>query len=97
MKLHTIKGEDIGSEMMPTRILPRFYINEADLPEIASWELGGKYLLMIEVEMTGNRIDEHGDDAGSKEADLKVTKISSIDDVSDDHFEKMLAKAKSNG
>ena len=39
--------------MMGEKQLPEFYLRQEDLPEIAKWEVGGSYYLVMKVEMTG--------------------------------------------
>jgi len=38
--------------MMGEKQLPEFYLRQEDLPEIAKWEVGGSYYLVMKVEMT---------------------------------------------
>jgi hypothetical protein len=35
------------------RMLPSFSLREVDLPQVRRWEVGGRYYLIIEVEMLG--------------------------------------------
>ena len=47
------------SQMHEGRELPEFSLREIDLPQIASWEVGGKYYLVIGVEMSGKRENKY--------------------------------------
>ncbi len=52
------------------------YISEKELPAIKNWKIGQKYILEVEVEMSGIRKEDYGVDLGKIKADFKINKIS---------------------
>ena len=44
---------DMVEPMQDERILPMIHFDEMSLPEVRLWEVGGKYYLIVGVEMTG--------------------------------------------
>ena len=54
---------------------PEFSVIEEVLPAIKDWSVGKKYMLEIEVEMTGSRIEDWGDDKGKLKASFKISGI----------------------
>lgn len=93
-KFRVIKGEGDSEMSGPMKMLPHIYIDESDLPEVASWEVDKKYIIAIEVEMVGKRREEYGDE--EIEGTLKITKVMALDDLTQEQFEKVIAKAKSS-
>lgn len=79
--LHKVKGETFGSEIpaKEVRILPTFQLTEDDLPDIKDWEVGKKYLLVMEVEEIAMREGSEWQGAEDKEhkmhATFKITKV----------------------
>lgn len=64
IKMRKVGGETYN-EMYPetatkTRILPSFSMDEEDLPEIKSWQIGKKYVIQMEVEMVSASKNEFG-------------------------------------
>lgn len=70
-----VKSKEIKSELNNYDPRPRITISESVLPEIKSWSLNEKYKLAIEVEMTGTRIEDWGNEKGKAIANFTVTKI----------------------
>lgn len=66
-----------------TSYYPEFTLDEKQLPDIKDWEVGKKYNLEIEVEMTGQNKSQH-DDPNKLKGSFKITKV----EVSDDYEEK---------
>lgn len=87
------------------RELPQFTLRQIDLPEVLTWEVNGKYYLILQVEMIGkrNRTDiEAPEDKQKIEADFQIMSIRALGDKPIDRktmeqqaFEEIVAKAKS--
>lgn len=60
---------------------PRISFSEKEIPEIKDWKIKGKYILEVEVEQTGTRISDYGNDKELIKADFIITKIGVIDDA----------------
>jgi hypothetical protein len=67
---------------------PQFSINAEEFPAIADWSVGKKYKIEIEVEMTGCRIGEWGDDKGKMTGEFKICGIMADEDKDDAKEEK---------
>ena len=79
-----------GGEPAEDVFLPSLRFTEDHLPEIKKWMIGGKYILIIEAEMTSlGKVDERVDaEGGSKlEAQFNVKSVGVEDD-----FEKEYAR-----
>lgn len=63
---------------------PRFSVSEEILPAIKEWTTGKKYMMEIEVEQTGSRIEDYGDDKGKLVADFRISGIKVEDKSKDD-------------
>lgn len=75
-KLREIKGDSYGCEDEVT-YLPTLRLKEVDLPQMSTWEVGEKYQLVIEVEMSqiGQENAYEKGDGGDTEATFKITKV----------------------
>lgn len=61
--------------MKTERELPEFSLRQEDLPELLTWQVGGKYYLVMKVEMVGleKMSDLEGKlDSSKLEAEFKV-------------------------
>lgn len=74
-------GPDKGKREVDPR--PTFSINAEEFPDIKDWSVGKKYKVEIEVEMTGCRIGEWGDDKGKMTGEFKICGIMSDEDMDD--------------
>jgi len=91
--------------METERELPQFTLRQIDLPEVLTWEINGKYYLVLKVEMTGkrNRRDiEATEDREKIEGDFQIMSIKALGDKPVDRktleqqaFEETVARAKS--
>jgi hypothetical protein len=54
---------------------PEFSVNAEEFPAIKDWSVGKKYKMEIEVEMTGSRIGDWGDDKGKLTGSFKICGI----------------------
>lgn len=73
------------------RELPQFTLRENDLPHVRTWEVNGKYYLIMEVEMTAKRIRkdlETKSDQSKVEGDFMVISIKVPDDKIQQSLEK---------
>lgn len=53
------------------------YVSEKELPAIKNWKIGQKYILEVEVEMTGiSKQDNWSSNPGKLSANFKINKIS---------------------
>jgi hypothetical protein len=87
------------------RELPYFTLRQIDLPEIAKWQVGEEYYLLMKVEMTGVgvRSDLEGKEEKKKmEGQFKVKSVGAVDSQPVDlkaiekrDFEQKVAKIKS--
>lgn len=87
------------------RTLPTFTLRQIDLPEILQWQVGGKYYVLMKVEMTGLRNMKElnsREDKSKVEADFQVQSIRAVGDkpidptvIEKKEFEDMVAKVKS--
>lgn len=94
------------SPMHEGRDLPFITLREIDLPEIPMWEVGGKYFLIIGVEMTGKREAKYSIPEGAPESDkvkmdgdFKITSVQTLPEkeankMERQAFEGALAKAR---
>lgn len=95
------------SPMHEGRELPSFSLREIDLPAVLSWEVGGKYFLIVGVEMTGKRENKYRVDPEVPESDkvkiegeFKMTSVQLLPEkeankMERQAFEGALAKARS--
>jgi len=64
------------------RELPVVNFREIDLPELRGWEIGGKYYLVLKVEMVEKRnntlLDMERNDQSKLEATFKVTNVKAL-------------------
>jgi len=89
------------------RNLPEFNLRQEDLPEMLRWEVGGKYYLVMKVEMTGieKRNDlMQGNDSSKLEGEFKVMSVRALDEkpvdaksIEREDFNRMVAKVRSGG
>lgn len=89
------------------RNLPEFYLRQEDLPEMLTWEVGGKYYLVMKVEMTGMEKKAElvqGNDSSKMEGEFKVVSVRALDDkpvdaklLEREDFNRMVAKVRSGG
>lgn len=64
------------------RSLPVFCLRQEDLPELLSWQVGGKYYLVMKVEMVGveKRYDlEQKSDQAKLEGEFAVESVRALD------------------
>lgn len=95
------------SPMHEGRDLPSLTFREIDLPEVRVWEVGGKYFLIIGVEMTGKRerkgmipegaskADEDKIDGDFKIMNVQLLPEKEANKLEKKAFEGALAKARS--
>lgn len=102
MAMKKVKGEKMeGMSDKPVRRLPRFTLSEEDLPQIKEWQVGKKYTMEVEVEMTSLQKDQYDfsmeDEKKKMSASFKMTKIGTkkVEDMDADEFAKTTAKVKS--
>ena len=82
-----MEGKNKGMREIDPR--PSFSINAEEFPAIKEWSVGKKYKIEMEVEMTGCRIGEWGDDKGKMTGEFKVCGImSDMDSDSEDEMKK---------
>ena len=57
---------------------PSLYLSDKDLPEVADWEVGHEYKLLVEVKQTSKSINEY---EGKKKmtATFEIAKVKAID------------------
>lgn len=91
------------------RELPNITFREIDLPEVRVWEVGGKYFLIIGVEMTGKRERKFTLPEGASKADenkidgdFRLTSVQLLPEKEANKmerkaFEGALASARSGG
>lgn len=89
------------------RELPEFYLRQEDLPEMLTWNVGGKYYLVMKVEMTGIEKQDDlpaGNDSSKLEGEFKVISVRALDDkpvdaklLEKEDFNRMVAKVRSGG
>jgi hypothetical protein len=94
------------SPMHEGRDLPEVTFREIDLPQVRTWEVGGKYFLVIGVEMTGKRERKYNLPEGASSADekkidgdFKLTSVQLLPEkesnkLEREAFERSLAKAR---
>ena len=75
--LKELKGDNYGCYEGDTSYLPSIRLHEDDLPEAFDWEIGGKYLLAVEVELVELTQDNtYGKgEGGERKSVLKVMKV----------------------
>lgn len=88
LKLKKIKvseshGHDVPS---PYYSAPSFYVSGEQMPEVATWEVGKKYKLIIEVEQKSKNEREDSVDASFDILAYKHLKEKSIDEMDDKEF-----------
>jgi hypothetical protein len=87
------------------RELPMFTLRQIDLPDILKWQVGGKYYLVMKVEMVGlrNRKDlDAYNDRPKVEGDFQVMSIRALGDkpvdattIEKEDFKNVVTKVKS--
>lgn len=65
---------------------PSFVITAEQVPEIKNWELGGKYKMIIEVEMRGLNKDEDATIGNFYITAYKYIPEKAVEDMSDEEF-----------
>ncbi len=94
----------------PGRQLPSFTLRQEDLPEVGTWEVNGKYYLVLKVEMTGKHnqkfsydVEDHNDQV-KIEGEFQVLNVKALGDkpvdaktLENEDFKKVVAKARSGG
>lgn len=63
---------------------PEFSVNAEALPAIKDWSVGKKYMIEMEVEMIGSRIQDWGDDKGKLVASFKINGIAADNDEAEE-------------
>lgn len=67
-----------GIEMpMSEHMLPQFTLRSNDLPEVAKWEVGDKYYVVMKIEMVGKQSHKEGN-MTSMEGDFKMHSIKAL-------------------
>lgn len=54
---------------------PCIDFTEKELPEIKNWEVGKKYIVELEIEQTGIRVMEYGENKGKMSASFRISKV----------------------
>lgn len=54
---------------------PSFSISAETLPAIKNWSTGQKYMMIVEVEQIGSRIEDWGDDKGKLVGNFKICAV----------------------
>lgn len=102
--MHKVQGDKMNMDVVGKneRILPTIRLTDKDLPEIKSWEVGNKYILIMEVEQIAMRQGEEWQGAGddkTKTATFKVLKVGveETDDNPAETYEEDYAEKRSGG
>lgn len=87
------------------RELPRITLREIDLPEVKTWQVNGKYYVVMKVEMVGkrNRKDiEAPEDKEKIEGDFEILTVKALGEkpvdaktLEQQHFEQTVADIRS--
>ena len=99
--MRKVKGEKMeGMDDKPVRRLPRFSLTQDDLPVLKDWEVGKKYTMEVEVEMTSKEKDKYdwqSEDEKKVSATFKMVKIGvePVKEQSKEDFAKTTARVKS--
>jgi hypothetical protein len=92
-KIEPKKPKEIKEDMVEKENWPRFHIGLEHLPEAKKWDIGKKYRISLEVEMTGLNVSDNYSDASF---DIKAIKIESkVKNMSKKEFEKHQADVMS--
>ncbi|MCK4830169.1 hypothetical protein KA005_81375 [bacterium] len=93
--LKAIKGDTYGCDEEVT-YLPTVRFNERDIPQMVDWEVGDKYRLIIEVEVSqlGQENAYEKGDGGDLEASVKLTKVGV--DTTEKSYAEQVADAHKN-
>ena len=95
------------SPMHEGRELPFISLREIDLPQVAHWEVGGKYYLIVGVEMTGKKERKYTlpegapqSDENKIDGDFQITSVQEVppkeaNKMEREAFEDALARARS--
>ena len=65
--------KEVKNETFDAR--PSIYFNEKELPAIKDWSVGKTYKVEIEIEQTGMRVIDYGENKGKIEATFRVSKV----------------------
>ena len=76
---------------------PSFSIDAEQMPEIKSWEVGGKYRLIIEVEQKSKSAREDSVEASFDITHYKHIPKKTIDEMTDQEFEKYQGESLAKG
>lgn len=76
---------------------PSFKVDSDQMPEIKSWENGGKYKMIIEVEQMEKNDHEDGNDATFDIVAYQVIPTKGIDDMTDEEFGEYQGKSLDKG
>ena len=83
IKLKKIKKPEMEGMKMPSMSGPMFYVDDAQMSEIASWKVGEKYRMVVEVEMKSMSEDDHGVNGSLEVVAYKHLKEKSINEMTD--------------
>ncbi len=95
------------SPMQDERILPVIHFDELSLPNIMRWEVGGKYYVIVGMEMVGKNEAKSSIDPNASESQKKMIEgrfqVTSVQELPPQEsnklerkaFEKAVAKARS--
>lgn len=98
--MHKVIPESLPSfkDDMKRKIYPTFSIDDEDLPDIKDWEVGEKYVIVMEVEQLSKRQGQEwqGDNNKDKRvhATFKITKIG-VDEPEEETYADEYARRRS--
>lgn len=91
-KIKPKKIKEIEKEMSKEESWPRFHIGLDHLPEAKKWDIGKKYRISLELEMTGLNI---ADDYSDASFDIKAIRVDSkVKDMGKKEFGDYQAKVR---
>lgn len=93
IKLKKIKKPNMEGMKMPESMGPMFYVDDMMMPEVADWEVGKKYRMVVEVEQKSKNEDDHGVHGGFEIVAYKHLKDKSLEEMSDKEFGEYQSQA----
>lgn len=94
-RLEKVKPTKMAETPESKEFYPNIYLNSKELPDIADWDVGGEYYIVLKVEQKSKSIrTENGEDRVGADFDIKeigvVDESEMEDDMEDDDMEGMM-------
>lgn len=96
-KMHKVIPETYPNKSVEAKVkvYPTFRLGDDDLPELKDWEVGKKYVLVMEVEMKSKQQGNEWNDSSTDKQIRASFKITNVGVETDDDYESEYANRMS--